>query len=203
MNTNQLFEAIGEVEAKKLLHSEESVGQKKHRSLRFIGVTAAVLAVLTAFVLVANAATNGVILNELRMWLNGEPITAGDPRMTQMTDENKNELMLMEADPTDYEFIAAKTNETGELLSVERYHSSADGQSLGMTMQLNQVEEENGRIILFYGSDRIDITDQLSLSNSCSVDYSIYWDNVLQTHLLITIQRGSDGTYYVFTEPAK
>ena len=203
MNTNQLFEAIGEVDSKKLQHSERSVGTKTRSSIRLIGLLAAVIAALTAFALVANAATRGILLNELRMWFNGEPISTDDPRISQTTDKPESEFMLGEAETVDNEFISAKTDKNGEFLTVERYRSSGDGQSLGMTMQVNHVEEEDGRTILFYGTDRIDITDQLTLSDCCSVDYSIFWDNVLKTHLMITVQRGEDGTFYVFTEPAR
>lgn len=203
MNTNQLFEAIGEVDSKKLLHSERSLSKTKHPSVRLIGILAAVLTALTAFALVANAATKGLLLNELRMWLNGEPISSDDPRISQTTDEPESDFLMGEAETVDNELIAAKTNENGEFLTVKRYHSSSDGQSLGLTMQVNHVEEVNGRMILFYGTDRIDITDQLRVSDCCSVDYSIFWDKVLKTHLMITVQRGENGAFYVFSEPAK
>ena len=103
----------------------------------------------------------------------------------------------------DYEFIAAKTDEKQEILTIERYRSDENGQSLGLVIQANRVEAQDGKLILCYGGDEIEITEQLREADECKVDYSIYWNDALKSHVLITVQRGTNGQYYVFTEPAK
>lgn len=201
MNTNQLFEAIGEVDAEKLRHSEQS--PRRHRPLRFVGVLAAVIASLAALTLIVNASTDGAMLNVLRIWLNGESIQTNDPRVQQSTDANGNDILQIDVDSKDYELIAAKTDESKESLVIQRYLSNEDSQMLGFVMQVNQVEERDGKIVLSYGGDEIDLTEKLHNSDECTVDYSVYWDNKLASHILIRVQKTANGQYYVFTEPAK
>lgn len=201
MNTNQLYEAIGEVAEEKLLHSEEAVC-RSHRPLRLIGILAAVVAALSALTLVVNAATEGAMLNTLRMWLNGEAIQADDERIGYSAGENEEDVFQPGVDSNDYELMAARTNEQQETLLIQRYYSDEDGQFLGVVLQLNRVEERDGRLILCYGDDEIDVTEQLRSSNECTVDYSVYWSGKLKSHVLITVQRGTNGQYLVFSEPA-
>ena len=202
MNTDQLFEAIGEVGAEKLLHSEEAVG-KSRRPLRLMGILAAVVAALAALTLVVNAKTDGAMLNVLRMWLNGEAVQSDDPRLSHSTDENGDDVIQLNVESNDIELIAAKTDEKQEILTIYRYRSNENGQFLGFSMQVNHVEERDGKLILCYSGDEIDVTEQLREADECKVDYSIYYDDVLKTHVLITVQRGTEGQYYVFTEPVK
>lgn len=202
MNTNQLFEAIGEVEEERLLHSDQPVS-KSRRPLRLVGILAAVVAALAAFTLVVNAATEGAVLNVLRMWLNGEAIQTDDSRVSLNTNENGDDVIHLNVDSKDYEFMAAKTNEKQEILTIQRYRSDENGQSLGFVLQVNRVEERDGKLILCYGGDEIDLTEQLRNSDECIVDYSLFWDDVLNSHVLITVQRGTNGQYCVITEPAK
>lgn len=202
MNTNQLFQAIGEVDEEKLLHSEEPVGRSR-RSLRLVGILAAVVTALAALTLVVNAATNGAMLNTLRVWLNGEPVQADDEQVVYSTDENGDNVAHLSVSSNDYEFIAAKTDEKQEALMIQRYYSDEQGQSLGVALQVNRVEDRDGKLILCYGDDEIDITEKLRSADECTVDYSVYWSDKLKSHVLITIQRDENGKYLVFTEPAK
>ena len=200
MNTNQLFEAIGEVSEEKLLHSEEPV-RGSRRPLRLIGILAAVVAALAALTLIVNASTDGAMLNVLRMWLNGETVQADDPCVSYSTDENGEDVILLNVGSDDYDFMSAITSEEHETVTIQRYHTDEDGQSLAFAIMVNRVEERDGRLILCYGSDEIDLTEQLRKSNECKIDYSIYYYNVIKTHVLITVQRGTDGQYYIFSEP--
>jgi hypothetical protein len=202
MNTDQLFEAIGEVGAEKLLHSEENVG-KSRRPLRLVGILAAVVGALTALTLVVNATTDGAVLNVLRVWLNGEAVQTDDHRVSYSTDNNGNDVIQFNVDSTDLEFMAAKTEEEQEILMIQRCRTDENGQFLGFAMQVNRVEERDGKLILCYGGDEVEITEQFRDADVCKVDYSLYWDDVLKSHVLITVQRGTDGQYYIFTEPAK
>ena len=202
MNTDQLFEAIGEVGAEKLLRSEETVGRSR-RPLRLAGILAAVVAALAALTLVVNATTDGAMLNVLRMWLNGEAVQADDPRVSHSTDENGEDVIQLNVDSSDIELMAARTDEKQELLTIYRYHSDEDGQFLAFSMQANRVEERDGKLILGFRGDEIDVTEQLRDADECKVDYYLYWDDVLSSHYLITVQRGPNGQYYIFTEPAK
>ena len=201
MNTNQLFEAIGEVGAEKLLHSEEDVGRSR-RSLSLVGILAAVVAALAALTLVVNATTDGAMLNVLRMWLNGEAVQTDDERISYSAGENGEDVFQPSADSNDYEFMAARTNEQQEALLIQRYYSDEDGQFLGVVLQVNRVEARDGKLILCYGDDEIDVTEQLRSANECTVDYSVYWSGKLKSHVLITVQRGTNGQYLVFSEPA-
>lgn len=193
MNVDQLFEAVGEVSPEKLLHSEESRRVRRHGAVRILSVLAAVVAVLAAMTLVVNAATEGAVLNTLRQWFNGEPVQADDPQL-------KN----TESDYWDWEYMAARTGENGESLLIQRSRSNENGTELGVIMQISRVEERAGKIILFYSGDEIDLTEPLGRADKCVVDYIIRSpEGLIESHVLITVQRDTDGQYYVFTEPAK
>lgn len=203
MNTNQLFEAIGEVAEEKLLHSEKPVSRSR-RPMRLVGILAAVVAALAALTLIVNASTDGAMLNVLRTWLNGEAIQTDDPRISQSTNENGDDVIQLNVDSNDVELMAAKTDENQEILTVYRYRSDEDkGQFLGFSINANRVEERDGKIILGYCGDEIDLTEQLRKADECKVDYSMYFGSDLSSHVLITVQRSTDGHYYVFTEPVK
>ena len=202
MNTDQLFEAIGEVGADKLLRSEEPI-RRSRRPLRLVGILAAVVAALTALTLIVNASTEGAMLNVLRMWLNGEAVQADDPRVSHSTDENGEDVIQVNAGSDDYDFMSAKTSETQEIITFACHHTCEDGQYIGFSIMVNRVEERDGRLILGYCGDEIDITEPLRNADECKVDYSFYLYDVLKTHVLITVQRGPNGQYYIFTEPAK
>ena len=190
MNADHLFEAIGEVAPEKLLHSEEAKPVRSHKAVRMIGILAAAFAILAAMTLVVNAATEGAVLNTLRIWLNGEPVQANDPKLNQI-------------DTNDYEYFVAKTDKKGEWLEIQRYRSDNNGQELGFTLQKHSVVERDGKIILLYDSDEIDLTEPFKHSDKCVVDYTVSWSDSLKTHVLITVQRSPEGQYYVFSEPVK
>lgn len=200
MNTNQLFEAIGEVDAEKVLRSERSTGKSRRSAIRLTGILAAVVAAVAAMTLIANAATGGAVLNTIRMWFNGERIEESDPRVTVTADE---EILFDAGDSIDNEFISAKTDKEQECLYIHRYRKDEDSQALGMTMQVNRVEKRDGRLILIYGGDEIDLTEQLRDTDECLVDYTVSWSDRLETNLLIRVQRDQDGQYLVFTEPGE
>ncbi len=90
-----------------------------------------------------------------------------------------------------------------EGLVIQRYLSNEDGQLLSFVMQVNRVEERDGKIVLIYGGNEIDLTEKLQNFDECTVDYSVYWNSKLSTHVLIRVQKSANGQYYVFTEPAK
>lgn len=187
MNSYELFDAIGEVSAEKLLHSEQSAAPRRRKALRLISAIAAAVALMTATALLVNAATDGALFGRLRVWING--------------DQEINDVTERPAVGDKWEIIAAQDGDTQEVLSIERSSTDASETFLGFQIQVNRVEEVDDRILLHYGDDAIDLTEQLQSNDECMIDYSITWSNGSRTRLLITVSRDADGTYTVSTEP--
>ena len=186
MNSYELFDAIGEVSAEKLLHSEQPQAPRRRKALRLLVAVAAAVAVMTATALLVNAATDGAFFGQLRVWINGELVTEENERVEPLAEQ---------------EIIAAQDNGTREVLTIQRSSTDDSGNFLGFQMQVNRVEEANGQIVLHYGDDAINLTEQLQSNDECMIDYSITWSNGSRTRLLITVSRNADGTYTVGTEP--
>ena len=173
MNTNQLFEAIGEVDEGKLLHAEQPVRRTGRGTVWILGLLAAVVATLAAMTLIVNAATKGAVLNQLRVWINGEQISEEDSRRME---EAGQIVYTEEQAPTgkqDYEVIAARTDEDQEVIQVVTSRTTKNGSMIGMSMRVNWVEEKDGRILLHYGDVDVDLTEQLAHADSCVVDFRV------------------------------
>lgn len=211
MNSYDLFDAIGEVSAEKLLHSEQPPAPHRRRALRVIATVAAAVALLTATVFAVNAATDGALFGQLRIWINGvlvterkgnsSPIAYGTYVVSGGQEAIDAAGILAVGD--EQEIVAAQDGDTQEILSIERSSADASETFLGFQMQVNRVEEVDGRILLHYGDDEIDLTEPLQSNAECRIDYSIKWSNGSTTRLLITVSRNADGTYTVSTEPMR
>ena len=202
MNTNQLFEAIGEVDEDKLLHAEQPVRRTGRGTARILGILAAVVATLAAMTMLANAATNGAVLNQLRVWINGKQVAEEDcQRMEEAGQIVYTEEQALTG-KQDYEVIAARTDEGKELIQVVTSRTTKNGSQIGMSMRVNRVEEKDGRILLHYGDVDVDLTEQLSHADACVVDFREKWVDGEETRLLITVRRDQEHGYLIFSEPA-
>ena len=209
MNSQTLFEAIGEVDAEKVLRCEQPAKPRSHRKLRLIGLLAAAVAVLASMALLAGAETKSRPKDdELRVWINGRTAGAEDPRaaVASEADGYTVEVDFDESDtsPEGYynrEAFSAVTGKTGEM--VHAYYSARNerGVSLNVRIMKNQVIEEDGRIVLRYDGHNIDLTEQLQRSDQCEVEYVYEWVNGDETRVVICVDRAEDGEYRIYTEP--
>lgn len=207
MNATDLFHAIGEVDAEKLSHCEQPKKAVGHRRLRFVGLIAAVVAILASSAMIVNAATGGALFGRLRIWINGEEISEEDSRVSIASEEDGYEIAVNLADPEnetapyDHEVITAHSDGDREMISVYRSFKNEKGGALCFGMQFNRVEESEGRVLLHYGDDVIDLTEPLRTSDRCVVDYTVNWADAV-THLRITVTRDAEGKYSIATVPA-
>ena len=207
MNAVDLFEAIGEVDAEKLSHCEQPRKAVGHRRLRFVGLIAAVIAILASSAMIVNAVTDGALFGRLRIWINGEEISEEDSRVSIASEEDGYEIAVNLADPEyenapyENEVIAANDEGDREMLYITRSGNINNMQYLGMRLQFNHVEETDGKVLLHYGDDEIDLTEPMQRADRCVIDYTVTWDEGV-THLKITVTRDAEGKYSIATVPA-
>lgn len=207
MNATDLFHAIGEVDAEKLSHCEQPKKAVGHRRLRFVGLIAAVVAILASSAMIVNAATGGALFGRLRIWINGEEISEEDSRVSIASEEDGYEIAVNLADPEnetapyENEVIAANDEGDREMLYITRSGNINNMQYLGMRLQFNHVEETDGKVLLHYGDDEIDLTEPMQRADRCVIDYTVTWDEGV-THLKITVTRDAEGKYSIATVPA-
>lgn len=211
MNSYDLFDAIGETSVEKVLHIEQPQAPRLRKTLRVIAAVAAAAALLAASALAVNAATGGALFGRLRVWINGELVTEREGNSSLIAcgtygvsgGQETIDAAGMLAAGDAQELIAAQNGDTQEVLSIERSSTDASETFLGFQMQVNRVEEVDGRILLHCGDDEIDLTEPLRSDDECRIDYTIKWNNGSVTRLLITVSRNTDGAYTVSTEPQK
>ncbi len=208
MNATDLFDAIGEVDAEKLQHCEQPRKAVRRGKLRIVGLLAAVIAVLFSTAMIVNAATDGALFGRLRIWINGEEVSEDDPRVAVSSKEDGYQIAVNLVDPEaeaatfENEVIAAHSEGAQEMLSIVRSGNQNNMQYLGFGLQVNRVIEDNGRILLQYGDDEIDLTEPLHRADQCVIDYTVTWDEGV-TRLTITVTRDAEGNYSISSAPAK
>lgn len=200
MNSYDLFDAIGETSVEKVLHIEQPQAPRRRKTLRVIAAVAAAAALLAASALAVNAATGGALFGRLRVWINGELVTEREGNSSLIACGTYGVSGGQET--IDAAGMLA-AGDTQEVLSIERSSTDASETFLGFQMQVNRVEEVDGRILLHCGDDEIDLTEPLRSDDECRIDYTIKWNNGSVTRLLITVSRNTDGAYTVSTEPQK